>query len=77
MNYRVGPFGFLSLHGFREYSGNMALKDQAIALRWIYENIEKFGGAKENITLFGHSSGQSCYEFYFIFKNASFQNIFE
>lgn len=62
MNYRVGPFGFLSLN-LPEYSGNMALKDQALALRWIHENIEHFGGAKENITLFGHSSGQSGCEF--------------
>lgn len=52
----MGPLGFLSLN-LPEYSGNMGLKDQALALRWIYENIESFGGAKENITLFGHSSG--------------------
>lgn len=56
INYRVGVFGFLSLNS-HEYSGNMAVKDQKIALQWIYENIEHFGGDKKRITIFGHSSG--------------------
>lgn len=56
INYRVGVFGFLSLN-LHEYSGNMALKDQAIALRWIHENIGRFGGDNKRITIFGHSSG--------------------
>lgn len=56
INYRVGPFGFLTLN-LPDYSGNMALKDQAVALQWIYENIENFGGDKKRITVFGHSSG--------------------
>lgn len=56
VNYRVGPFGFLSL-GTREYSGNMGLKDIRLALKWIYNNIEHFGGDKTRITINGGSSG--------------------
>lgn len=57
MNYRVGPFGFLTLDE-PDFSGNMALKDQLLALQWVNENIERFGGDVNNVTLFGHSSGE-------------------
>lgn len=59
INYRLGPFGFLSL-GTPDYSGNMALKDQLMALKWVNRNIERFGGDNTNITIFGHSSGIVC-----------------
>lgn len=57
-NYRINIFGFMSL-GTNEYSGNMGLKDQQLAIKWIYENIEKFGGDKHQTTLSGHSSGSN------------------
>lgn len=55
-NHRVSAFGFMSL-GTPEYSGNMGLKDQLLAVKWVHENINQFGGDNTKITLVGHSSG--------------------
>ena len=41
VNYRLGSLGWLS---HKEVSGNLGLKDQNAALKWIKEYIEEFGG---------------------------------
>lgn len=55
-NYRLSIFGFLCL-GIAEAPGNAGLKDVIQALRWIRNNIVRFGGDPNNVILFGHGSG--------------------
>jgi len=68
INYRVGVFGFLThrrLTAESEHrsSGNLGLLDIIAALQWVWRNIDRFGGAADNVTLFGQSSGGTavCY----------------
>ncbi|TVY17872.1 Carboxylesterase 4A [Lachnellula arida] len=57
-NYRVGAFGFLNSR-FMASEGllNVGLKDQELALRWVKENIEAFGGDSGDVTIMGSSAG--------------------
>lgn len=59
INYRLGPFGFLTLNT-PAHSGNMGLKDQLLAMKWVRDNIRRFGGDPGKVTLYGHSAGAVC-----------------
>lgn len=52
LNYRLGVLGFLST-GDSDSVANLGLRDQILALKWINQNIDKFGGDATRVTLVG------------------------
>ncbi|XP_050293111.1 uncharacterized protein LOC126733761 [Anthonomus grandis grandis] len=59
-NYRLGVLGFLSISDPKlGVPGNLGLKDQNFALKWVRNNIKSFGGNPDDVTIFGNSAGSS------------------
>lgn len=56
IGYRLSAFGFLACDEPR-VAGNFGFKDQWLALLWVRDNIEQFGGDPSNIQITGLSAG--------------------
>lgn len=61
LNYRVGVLGFLAHPELSKeqggHSGNYAYLDQNAALKWVHDNIAKFGGDPARVVIMGQSAG--------------------
>ena len=51
VNHRIGVLGFLE--------GNVGMLDLNAALEWVRDNIARFGGDPDRVTIFGESGGGS------------------
>jgi para-nitrobenzyl esterase len=55
VTYRLGVFGYL--YNPDGEPRNLGVKDQMAALKWLHENISRFGGDPSQVTLAGQSAG--------------------
>lgn len=55
----LGFYDFTSYPGCQDFDSNCGLSDQIMALKWIHENIEFFGGNPKDVTIMGESAGAS------------------
>ena len=56
LNYRVSVYRFLST-GESQMTGKQGLYDQHMAIKWVHDHIENFGGDLNRVTIFGGSAG--------------------
>ena len=64
ITYRLAAYGFMHLSHLPDGADypdaqNLGILDQLMALKWVHENIEGFGGDPANVTIFGESAGGS------------------
>ena len=61
VTHRLNAFGFLYLPeiGGSQYAeaSNVGMRDIVLALDWVQDNIENFGGDPDRVTIFGQSGG--------------------
>lgn len=61
INYRLMQLGFFAHPALEKETpggpANFGLLDQIAALRWVQQNIGRFGGDPGNVTIFGQSAG--------------------
>lgn len=60
LNHRLNLLGFLDLSDWGEEhaaSANLGMLDIVAALRWVRDNIARFGGDPSRVTIFGQSGG--------------------
>lgn len=68
--YRLGAYGFLGSATYAQEGGamNAGLLDQRLAMEWVQENIEAFGGDPSKVTIQGGSAGGGSVTNHLIWK---------
>ncbi|KAM0560016.1 hypothetical protein ACHAPJ_003973 [Fusarium lateritium] len=77
INYRVSQWGFLFGKEMQEAgAGNIAFKDQRMALKWLYDNVAAFGGSPDKVTVWGESAGARSLGMQLIAYDGQHDNLF-
>ncbi|KAI5921997.1 Alpha/Beta hydrolase protein [Camillea tinctor] len=75
LNYRVGPFGFLT--DGDAITPNIGLLDQRKALEWVHDYISLFGGDPNHVVLGGASAGAGSISIHLTAYNAKDSHLFQ
>ncbi|ROT66280.1 JHE-like carboxylesterase 1 [Penaeus vannamei] len=62
---RLGILGYLSTED-SELPGNLGLKDQTLALKWVQDNIHALGGDPDKVTIFGQNAGGASVHYHIL-----------
>ncbi|GJJ10746.1 hypothetical protein Clacol_004973 [Clathrus columnatus] len=77
LNYRVGPFGFLTSEKVKENGDlNAGFLDQRFALEWVQQHITKFGGDPGRVVLIGDSAGAGSIALHLVAFGGAPTNLF-
>lgn len=63
-SYRLSIFGFPGHTDTDAVPYNLGLLDQRLAIEWVRDNVEAFGGDPSRITLFGSSAGAASVDYH-------------
>lgn len=74
MNYRVGPYGFLTNGDL--VTANNGLRDQRKAMEWVQKNIASFGGDPERVVVGGTSAGGASVVMHLLAENGTDKGLF-
>lgn len=74
LNYRVGPYGFLS--DGDKVTPNVGLLDQRKVFKWVQSHISKFGGDPGHVVLGGISAGAESIALHLTANNATDEGFF-
>ncbi|KAF7312048.1 Carboxylic ester hydrolase [Mycena indigotica] len=66
-NYRVNTFGFLASECVPPSDLNAGLQDQRMAMLFVKQNIEAFGGDPSKVTIWGQSAGAGSAQVHMLF----------
>jgi carboxylesterase type B len=70
IQYRLGAYGFLGSSEYTKEGGatNAGLLDQRLAMKWVQQHIEVFGGDPSKVTILGGSAGGGSVTTHLIWK---------